>query len=112
MYRDAALQRPVGMQKRAIPSLRNTMIHIIAGEGVVTVVVDEKDVAMEEIIAAISSALCDDILYIPAEFWPRHECSINFPIDTRRGYPTVRERNGSSTGSAQETRQSIEFAER
>ncbi len=43
----------------AIPSLRNTMIHIIADPGLVTVVVDERDAAMEEVIAAISSALRD-----------------------------------------------------
>ena len=33
------------------------MIHIISDEGLITVVVDERDAAMNEIIAAISSAL-------------------------------------------------------
>lgn len=51
----------------AVPSLRNTMIHIVADEDLVTVVVDLRDAAMEEIIAAISSTLGDDIFYIPAE---------------------------------------------
>ena len=40
----------------AIPSLYNTMIHIVADQELITVVVDERDSAMEEIIAAISSA--------------------------------------------------------
>ena len=43
------------------------MIHIIADEDLVTVVVDLRDAAIEEIIAAIRSALGDDIFYIPAE---------------------------------------------
>jgi len=43
------------------------MIHIVADEDLVTVVVDLRDAAMEEIIAAISSTLGDDIFYIPAE---------------------------------------------
>ena len=51
----------------AIPELYNTMIHIIADEEMITVVVDERDALIEEIVAAISSALGDDIFYVPAE---------------------------------------------
>ncbi len=43
------------------------MIHIIADEEMITVVVDERDALIEEIVAAISSALGDDIFYVPAE---------------------------------------------
>jgi hypothetical protein len=50
----------------AIPELHNTMIHLIADEDVLTVVVDEKDDLANEIIAAIKSALSDDILHVPA----------------------------------------------
>jgi hypothetical protein len=41
----------------AIPDLRNTMIHIVAEVDLISVVVDSRDVAMVEIIAAIRSAL-------------------------------------------------------
>ncbi len=49
----------------AVPELSNTMVHIIADEGMLTVVVDERDAVMEEILAAISSGLSDDILHTP-----------------------------------------------
>jgi hypothetical protein len=51
----------------AVPELSNTMIHIIADKDLITVVVDDRDGRIEEILGAISSALGDDILYIPAE---------------------------------------------
>lgn len=51
----------------AIPEVYNTMIHIIADEELITLVVDERDALIEEIIAGISSALGDDIFYVPAE---------------------------------------------
>jgi hypothetical protein len=51
----------------AIPGLRNTMIHIVAEMDLITVVVDLLDAVMDEIIAAIRSALGDDIFYLPAE---------------------------------------------
>ncbi len=51
----------------AIPELYNSMIHVITDEGLITVVVDERDTSIEEIVAAISSALDDDIFYIQAE---------------------------------------------
>ena len=50
----------------AIPRLYNTMIHLIGDDDMVTVVVDEKDAAMQEVIATIASALNDVILYRPA----------------------------------------------
>ncbi len=51
----------------AVPSLENTMIHLVADRDLVTVVVDLRDAAMEEVVAAISSALGDNIFCIPAE---------------------------------------------
>ena len=48
----------------AIPRLYNTMIHVIGDKDMVTVVVDEKDPAMQEIISTITSALNDQILYV------------------------------------------------
>lgn len=43
------------------------MIHVIGDEDMITVVVDEKDAAMQAIIATIASALDDQILYMPAQ---------------------------------------------
>jgi len=51
----------------AIPAAYNRMVHLVADEDMITVVVDEKDTAMERIIAAISSALSDEIFYVSAE---------------------------------------------
>ena len=48
----------------AIPSLSNTMVHVIADEGMLTVVVDEHDPLMESILAAIRSGLSNDIFCI------------------------------------------------
>lgn len=50
----------------AVPQLYNTMIHVIGDEGSITVVVDEQDETIQEVIATISSALTDPILYTPA----------------------------------------------
>jgi hypothetical protein len=65
VYRD-----PIASQRwdaeGAVPEVYNTMVHIIADEGMITLVVDEKDAAMQQLIATISSALDDDILYMPA----------------------------------------------
>jgi hypothetical protein len=66
VYRDSASADSWDVEG-AIPSLENTMIHIVADEELITVVVDLRDEAMEQIIAAIESALGDDIFYIPAE---------------------------------------------
>jgi hypothetical protein len=54
-------------EEGAIAALSNTMIHIVAEPDLITVVVDLRDAAMDEIIAAIRSALDDDILHLPAE---------------------------------------------
>jgi len=61
VYRDSACA-DVWDAEGAIPAVRNTMIHIVSDDGLITVVVDERDRAMNEIIGAISSALSDDIL--------------------------------------------------
>jgi hypothetical protein len=50
----------------AVPDVSNTMVHIIADDAMLTVVVDEKDAVMDEIVAAIKSGLNADILHIPA----------------------------------------------
>ena len=64
MYRDS-VAADAWDADGAIPELSNTMVHIIADEGMLTVVVDERDAVMEEILAAISSGLSDDILHTP-----------------------------------------------
>ena len=51
----------------AIPELSNTMIHLIADPGALTVVVDEQNAEAESILAAIRSALSDEILCADAE---------------------------------------------
>lgn len=51
----------------AIPSLSNKMIHLIADDEAITVVVDEKDAAMDEVVSSISSGLSDNIHFITAE---------------------------------------------
>ncbi len=51
----------------AIPEVYNTMIHLIPDDDLLTVVVDEKDAAMMELLAAIESGLRDAIFLIPAE---------------------------------------------
>jgi hypothetical protein len=51
----------------AVPELENTMIHILSDADQVTVVVDTRDSAMNEIISAIESGLQDSVFYIPAE---------------------------------------------
>jgi hypothetical protein len=66
VYRDR-LSADSWDKEGAIPDLSNTMIHIVAEADLITVVVDSRDAAMDEIMAAIRSALGDDILYLPAE---------------------------------------------
>ena len=65
VYRDPA-SAEVWEAEGAIPAAYNRMIHIIADEGLLTAVVDEKTAEMEEIIAAIRFGLSDDLLNIPA----------------------------------------------
>lgn len=50
----------------AIPELKNTMIHLMADNGLITVVIDERDANTERIIDAIESGLSDAILYLEA----------------------------------------------
>ncbi len=50
----------------AIPETANSMVHLIAEEGLVTVVVDERDAMMETILAAIRSGQDDEIHFIRA----------------------------------------------
>jgi hypothetical protein len=50
----------------AIPALYNTMVHILADEGMITVVIDERTAAMDGLVAAVFSALSDEALYVPA----------------------------------------------
>jgi hypothetical protein len=54
-------------QEGSIPATQNTMIHLLADADLITAVVDERDPAMEEILAGITMALRDEILCIPAE---------------------------------------------
>lgn len=51
----------------AVPELYNTMIHLIADDDLLTVVVDEKDEAIQELLTAIEFALRDEIFFVPAE---------------------------------------------
>jgi hypothetical protein len=66
VYRDSA-SADTWDDKGAIPAVYNMMIHLIPDDDLLTVVMDEKDSAMEELLAAIKSGLSDEILYIPAE---------------------------------------------
>jgi len=63
VYRDSDA-RDLWDAEGAVPLSRNTMIHLVADEEMITAVVDEKDAEMEIIIAAIRSALADEILNI------------------------------------------------
>lgn len=49
----------------AVPGAFNSMIHIIADQDMLTVVIDEEDAEMDSVIAAIRSGLADEIHYIP-----------------------------------------------
>ena len=53
-------------EEGAVPALYNTMIHVLGDEDMITLVVDEKDGAMQEMIATVKSALDDETLYLPA----------------------------------------------
>ncbi len=50
----------------AVPETYNSMIHLIVEEERLTVVIDERDAEMESMIAAINSALRDEIHFIQA----------------------------------------------
>lgn len=51
----------------AVPKLSNTMIHLIPEDDMLTVVIDQRDQQMNEIISAIASGLRDEILFVSAE---------------------------------------------
>ena len=65
VYRDSAVADEWDASG-AVPELYNTMIHILADEGFITVVVDERNATMERIIEAIKSGLGNDIFCTPA----------------------------------------------
>lgn len=50
----------------AVDELRNTMIHLLADVGMITVVIDFDDAATAGIIRVITSGLRDSILYLEA----------------------------------------------
>lgn len=66
VYRDAAFADRWDTEG-AIPDVYNTMIHLIHDGDLLTVVIDEKDRAMEELLAAIESGLDDEIHHITVE---------------------------------------------
>jgi len=43
----------------AVPDLHNTMIHLIHDDALISLAIDEKDAAMDAMIAAVSSALAN-----------------------------------------------------
>lgn len=66
VYRDSAAA-DLWDAEGAVPKALNSMIHVLADEGLTTVVVDDpQDPAMKTIVAAISSGLRDDILNLPS----------------------------------------------
>lgn len=66
VYRDSSVA-DIWDEMGAIPEVSNTMLHILYDDGLVTVVIDERDKEMESIISAIRSGLSDSILYLAAE---------------------------------------------
>jgi hypothetical protein len=66
VYRDSK-SADIWDAEGAIPAVYNTMIHLISDADLLTVVVDEKDAAMEELLTAIKSGLRDEILHISME---------------------------------------------
>lgn len=51
----------------AVPEVYNTIIHLIPDDELLTVVVDERNAAMNELLAAIQSGLRNEVFYVPAE---------------------------------------------
>ncbi len=64
VYRDCA-SADAWEEEGAIPENFNTMIHILPDVNMLTLVIDEKDAAMEQILSAVRSGLSDPILHIP-----------------------------------------------
>jgi hypothetical protein len=65
VYRDSAAAELWDIEG-AVPNARNSMIHVIADQDMLTAVIDERDAEMDGIIAAIRSGLADELFYIPA----------------------------------------------
>ncbi len=75
VYRDPTAA-DVWDSKGAIPEVLNTMIHVLYDEGLITVVVDERNEEMEAAINAIRSGLNDTILSLHAELEAAKEAEI------------------------------------
>jgi hypothetical protein len=60
VYQDSTFAK-IWDDEGAIPDVSNTMIHLIADQGSITVVVDERNAEMEAIITAIRYGLTEDI---------------------------------------------------
>jgi hypothetical protein len=56
VYRDAAAADRWD-EDGAVPEVFNTMIHLLEDPGMLTIVVDEKDALMQEVVADITSAV-------------------------------------------------------
>ena len=65
VYRDRA-SADVWDEEGAVPAASNSMIHVIADEDMVTLVVDENTNEMIEIINSVETALSDVLLKVPA----------------------------------------------
>ena len=65
VYRDAEAA-DAWEEHGAIPELSNTMIHLLADDGTITAVIDERDTNTEQILEAIASGLSDPILCLGA----------------------------------------------
>ena len=65
VYRDAEAA-DAWDEHGAIPELSNTMIHLLADDGTITAVIDERDTSTEQILEAIASGLSDPILCLGA----------------------------------------------
>ena len=66
VYRDAPIADAWDAEG-AVPELYDTMVHLIADDGRITLVVDSTDGPIAEIIGAIRSALSDTIHHVLAE---------------------------------------------
>lgn len=60
VYRDSAAAEKWDVDG-AVPEVYNTMLHLIPDDNLLTVVVDERNAAMNELLAAIQSGLRDEI---------------------------------------------------
>jgi len=66
VYRDGACAN-LWDEEGAIPSIYNTMIHIIPNDETLSLVIDEKDAAMEALIQAVEWGLREEIFCVRAE---------------------------------------------